>query len=221
MEQFSANNEFNLERLLLTRSFNDLSEDEKGFILSQMTADEYDACREVVTGSRKTFADEFAVNRPDPVILGRLQQAMHRKETNRYRFYEIIRSIFTFRIPLYQPALAFTALLFILLILRGKDFETVRYIARTDTVYLEKQSPAPVADPKYSVKEKEAGAIPEKTFRQDRKEREKGTVQSQRQPSRDQYVRSSYEKIHLLAQSRKGSSARDDSSLMRLLVTAN
>ncbi len=221
MEENSSNPEQNLELLLLTRSFAELSDEEKGFVLSQMTSDEYETCREAVAGSRQVFANEFSSNRPDPLILDRLLKAFPPDQKSRSYLSVIIRSIFTFRIPLYQPALAVAALLTGLFFLPGRNYETVRYIARTDTVYLERSVTVPNAGSTKSYQDKTTRPVIALKVSNSGKGRKKNPGSMQATPSHDQYVRGSYEKIRLLALNKGGSSARDDSSLMRLLVAAN
>lgn len=100
--------EFDLSFLLETKSFQQLTQAEKDFVLKAMTEEEYSIQREFIQNSLEVFAEDQKRISPNPAILQSLQGAI-RKEAEP----SIFEAIFMFRIPAYQVAIAIVCFLFI------------------------------------------------------------------------------------------------------------
>ena len=209
MEDLFFNKFPGLEKLLETRSFSELTGSEKEEVLSYMSQEMYDAYHEVILESKSQFSHEQKSFLPDPAIRMRLMERMESRRSPGNGPADLLQKFFTFRIPLYQPAFALAFLAMLFFILPDRSHETVRYLARTDTIYLEKALPAVHPQQNQSVHTVNTPfAVNRKT----------------KQPTHshhDHYVENAYQKIQLSSLFKRGRSASDDSALMKFLVAAN
>jgi hypothetical protein len=210
-----------LERLLETKSFSELSDWEKEAVTQHITQEEYDSYHELILESKGQFAHEHMTVTPNPEIHRRLLEKMNNRKPHRISVSQMFHKLITFRIPVYQPAFVVVVLAIILFFMNNRSHETIRYIARNDTIYLEKPSPAPLSqiNPKLKV----ATMPPATTVKKDSAKpsqsemKDKGIIHTHN----DQYVANAYQKIHLANLSKSGHTALDDSALMKLLIAAN
>jgi|GEM_PF-1947238 len=211
-----------LEKLLESRSFEELTSNEKNKVLGFMTGEEYEHYRATVLKSKDLFAAEQKGLKADPVIRKELFKRMEmQRSTNDGTSITFLQSLFTFRIPAYKAGVAIAALVLLFFFLRNEKPEAIRYLTKIDTIYLKQEiaqteAPAPKADQivkTKNVKENKTGDVI-------RKEHESKTV-NHPVIRQDQYIENAYEKIRMVNLLKSGSRASDDSSLMKLLVTAN
>jgi len=213
-----------LERLLETKPFSALTTREKEEVLRHMRQQEYDAYHETIVAGRNRFSRELETLTPDPAMLDRLLEKMEKKSTGRKDFLSVLQKLMTSRVPVYQPAFVIaviailTALFFTL---NSRNHEIVRYLARTDTVYLEKQAPVLPSQLNQTVQQVEATAAADK--KTPSKERFPPATENEvrKQAPPDQYLENAYQKIRFLALTQRRHTASDDSALIRFLVAAN
>ena len=222
MEENLFNKIPGLENILESRSFEELTASEKNKVLGFMTGEEYENLRETMLKSKAMFAAEQKSLTADPAIrkklLARMEQKGSAVEGARI---PVLQSLFAFRIPAYQAVFAIAALVLLFFFLRNEKPEAIRYLTKTDTIYL-KQEIAQTEVPSQktgqtmktkSVKENKTGGVI-------RKEHESKTKNQPVIPQ-NQYVENAYQKIKMVNLLKAGSRASDDSVLMRFLVTAN
>jgi len=210
-----------LQKLLETKSFSELTGNEKEEVIRNMRQDEYDACHEVIRESKILFAREQKTLAPNPEILRNLLTKMGSSRSKQNQFLLMLQKLFTFRIPAYQPAFILAVFAVLFFILDNRNHETIRYLPRTDTVYLEKQAPASRSPANQSVNlvTPPAKRI-EKTTSYKHSHSTLRTDTTAQSPN-DQYVKNAYQKIQLAALLKRGHTASDDSALMKFLVAAN
>jgi hypothetical protein len=197
-----------LEKLLETRSFSELTGSEKEEVLRYMSQQMYDAYHEVILESKSHFSHEQKSFVPDPAIHKRLMERMESRRSPGNGVADLLQKLFTFRIPLYQPAFALAVLAVLFFIIPDRKYETIRYLARTDTIYLEKAIP--------TVHRQENQSVPKVNTLSAGKRKTKKPSHSHH----DHYVENAYQKIQLGSLFKRGSSASDDSASMKFLVAA-
>ncbi len=210
-----------LERLMETRSFGELTLVEREQVLRNVSEEEYESCRAVILAGKLEFGQEKKALVPDPAIRERLLRSMGGSEASQMRVMDHFMRFLGFRIPVYQPVMAAACLAILFIFLYNRKPETVRYLVSTDTVYMEK----PVAA-KHSPVPSGLMAEHHVTFAPGKTGRLKPTpVPSQARKRafipQDQFVENAYQKIELAGQLKAGHTASDDSVLMRFLVAAN
>jgi len=211
-----------LEKLLESRSFEELTSNEKNKVLGFMTGEEYENYRATLLKSKTLLAAEQKRLTADPAVRKKLLMRMEQKESFVKEDHQsVLKNLFTFRIPAYQAGFAIAVLVLLFFFLRNEKPEAIRYLTKIDTIYLKQEiaqteAPAPKADQTIknkSVKENKTGGVI-------RKEHESKTV-NHPVIRQDLYIKNAYEKIRMVNLLKSGSRASDDSSLMKLLVTAN
>ena len=208
-----------LEILLESRSFSDLTESEKERVLEYLTQEEYDTYRNVILESRKQFVHEMGVNKPGPELRTGLLNLMSRKKRRGIALKEILNKVITYRIPVYQPAFTIAILVILFFTLNNKGGETVRYIAQRDTVYLESPAHAmPQPTPSLTT-EGRMMVKAHKVVSKMQPSSGKADINIIQSPS-NQYIENAYQKIRLLTSYKAGHTALEDSALMKLLVAA-
>lgn len=126
-----------LEKLLLAKSFDQLSLSEKAKVQEQLSPQEYAAFRAVLLESKQVFA--ASKKHPAPAIPLRLKQMVRNKKT-KSPFWAWMHWLMNYPIPTWQPALGMLAVLaFFFSPLSNsaksvKDAEPV-YVYKVDTVY--------------------------------------------------------------------------------------
>ena len=210
-----------LEKLLETKSFSELSGREKEAVTQHITQEEYDSYHELILESKGQFAHEQHTNVPNPEIYRSLLEKMNDSKPHGITISEMFHKLITFRIPVYQPAFVVVVLAVVLFLLNNRSHETIRYIARIDTIYLEKPSPAlpiKIAPSLKAVTTSSAsiGKTDSKT-----QVHPEMIAKSLIHTPNDQYVENAYQKIHLATLFKRGHTALDDSALMKLLIVAN
>jgi hypothetical protein len=210
-----------LEKLLETKSFSELSSMEKEAVTKHMKQDEYDVYHEIILKSKNRFAYENKTITPDPTILNRLLEKMENKRSRRTGVFDMFHKLITFRIPVYQPAFAVTIIAVLFFILNNRSHETIRYLARNDTIYLEKQIPALPSKMNPSLK---VVTMPAASMGKTDSEKPIHTELTNEHiinTHNDHYVENAYQKIRLVTLFKHGHSALEDSALIRLLIAAN
>jgi hypothetical protein len=210
-----------LDKLLENKSFSELSGSEKKEVLRYMNPEEYEASREFILESKKQFLHERNTLTPDPSIRTRLLERMESNSRTKTGFTEMLRSLLTFRIPVYQPAFTIAILVVLLFILTGRNHETVRYLARTDTVYVEKPTVAVTTAQNEPFHEKKVAVSPVKKKTTEKKLESLISSGKKANLIHKLYAENAYQKIQLTTSFKGGRSASDDSALMKLLVAAN
>jgi|APCry1669189204_1035204.scaffolds.fasta_scaffold04094_3 hypothetical protein len=210
-----------LQKLLETKSFSELTAKEKDEVLIAIGQDEYDACHAVITESKVHFAKEQKELVPDPAILRNLLKKMESRRSRQNPVLLMLQKLFTFRMPVYQPAFVLAFFAVLLFVQGNRKHETIRYLAMTDTVYFEKQIPAAIPPGNQSIHPPDAPAVNTvKTTSYKHSHSAAGTDTTGHSPN-DQYIKNAYQKIQLAALLKRGHPAFDDSALMKFLVVAN
>jgi len=220
MEDTIFDNMPGLQKLLETKSFSELTNKEKEEVLRNLSQDEYNACHQVIIESKIQFTIEQKKLAPDPEILRRLLNKMGSRRSTQNNVLLMLRNLFTFRVPAYQPALVFAVFAVLLFVQGNRKHEIIRYLAMTDTVYLEKQIPAAIPPGNQSIHPLTAPAVNTvKTTSYKHSHSAAGTDTTAHSPN-DQYIKNAYQKIQLAAILKRGHPAFDDSALMKFLVAA-
>jgi hypothetical protein len=129
-------------------------------------------------------------------------------------------NVITFKIPVYQPGFAIAVLIFLFAFLHDKTPETIRYLSRVDTVYLEKESASINSLPETNLSQKTnttKGNSINHIVKNNGSLKSPVNTESQ-QSTNNQNV---YQKIRLVKKLPAGSSALNDSALLKFLVSAN
>jgi hypothetical protein len=210
-----------LQKLLETKSFSELTGKEKEEVLRNMRQDEYDACHEVIIKSKIHFANEQKEMVPHPEILRNLLKKMESRRSKQNHVLMMLQNLFTFRMPVYQPALVFAVFAVLFFVLNNRNHETIRYLAMTDTVYIEKKTLEILPPENQPIHFVTAPAVYSlKTTSNKHSHSALGTDTRAHSPN-DQYVKNAYQKIQLAALLKRGHPASDDSALLKFLVAAN
>ncbi|MBO9699754.1 MAG: hypothetical protein J7604_06050 [Sporocytophaga sp.] len=128
---------------LIQKDFKELSLEEKSLVLQHITEEEFNALRKSSKDlTRKFDQDRLHIN-PDKEIKGILMEKFREKKQRKYLLFSLA-SILNYRIPAYQPALAFLALLLLYFFINHKSQD--KLIA---------QSPAPIPQEIQEVKQTE------------------------------------------------------------------
>jgi len=219
MEDSLFNQMPGLQKLLETRSFPELTGSEQEEVLKVMNQDAYDAYHEVIMQSKIQFGLEQKTLAPDPSTGIKLLSKMEGRKSRRTVLW-MLQELFTIRIPAYQPAFVLAVLVVLFFVLKNTNHETIRYSARTDTVYLDKKTPTDMQTANQPPSEK---AHPAGTgIKASNKSAHSATKNEHAVHfQNDQYVMNVYKKIQLTSRSKCGQSAADDSALMKFLVVAN
>jgi hypothetical protein len=212
-----------LEKLLETKEFTALSEQEKMQVLQMMTADEYRDYHLLIMKSKRTFSVEEKFLLPNPSIREDLLARINpeRQKSRKQKNAGVFSRLYSFRIPAYQPAFAVAVLVVLFFLFRNERPETIRYLTKIDTIYLEKEvtQNKNLSEPMENIQpEHRAHGIKHASNHQQKTISHRNVTLK---PGQNQYIQNAYQKIRLTESNRTGSNAKDDSALMKLLVTAN
>jgi len=210
-----------LQKLLEDKSFSELSGREKEAVTQYMTQDEYDAYHVTILKSKNRFAYEHKTITPNPAIHTRLLEKMGNRRSLRMSFLEMLHKLLTFRIPVYQPAFTVVVIAVLFFIQNNKSHETIKYLARNDTIYLEKQIPALASQMTTSSKVVTMPRVIMRKTSPDKPIDTDVTNDSRMATHNYEYVENAYQKIQLITLFKHGHSAMEDSALIRLLIAAN
>ena len=136
-------------------------------------------------------------------------------------FLEMLHKLLTFRIPVYQPAFTVVVIAVLFFIQNNKSHETIKYLARNDTIYLEKQIPALASQMTTSSKVVTMPRVIMRKTSPDKPIDTDVTNDSRMATHNYEYVENAYQKIQLITLFKHGHSAMEDSALIRLLIAAN
>ncbi len=126
-----------IEALLFTRDFEELSPYEVRSVLGYMTEEEYSIKRLLIRMSKGRLQDRAVEIAPEPSTKYRLENALRRRHMKRAPF----RRYFDFlgyQVPVYRFALTFLILATVYFSVDSGSDPRVEYITERDTVYLEK-----------------------------------------------------------------------------------
>jgi hypothetical protein len=210
-----------LEELLETKTFSELSGREQEAVTQYMKQEEYNAYHEIILKSKNRFAYENKTITPDPAIHERLLAKMENKRPHQPSVFDILHKLLTTRVPVYQPAFAIAAIVVLFIILNNKSHETIRYLARNDTIYLGKHIPALPLQKQTSLKIVTVTSTNTKKTDSKKPFHAEMTDERINHTHNDQYVENAYQKIQLVSLFKRGRTALDDSALIRLLIAAN
>jgi len=211
-----------LDRLLETRSFDDLTSREKEEILRYMKREDYDSYRETIIRSKMLFAAEEKILRADPAIRAKLLTRMKQRErVTEHGLSSFLRAMLTYRIPAYPPAFAIAVLAIFFFLLYNEKPGTIQYLTKTDTIYMEKKTTRNESTGTMQGTTMKAGKSNGQPGQTTIREKPATARPGRHIPSRDQFVTNAYQKIEFAKMSKRGSNASDDSALMKFLVTAN
>jgi hypothetical protein len=211
-----------LENLLESSSFDALTSREKEEVLRYMTPEDYDKYRQTLLQSKALFAAEQKTVKAEPAIKERLLERMKQKRTSsKVNILSSLIGLVTFRIPVYQPGFAVIVLAVLFILLHNEKPETIRYLTRIDTVYMEKESARNDSAEKRQDSVQKRNSVNEK--KDESRITRKTEVKTSRpsEPPQNQYVQNAYQKMRMVNRIKSGTSAKDDSALMKFLVTSN
>jgi hypothetical protein len=211
-----------LEKLLETKEFEDLTSREKEEILSFMSRKDYQNYRKTILKSRALFSAEQKNIKADPSIREKLlEKITQKKSLGHHAVFSVFQRILTFRIPAYQPGFAVVILAVLFILLHNEKTESIRYLTKTDTIYLEKE----IAQTENT--QKNPDSTLKNSKRNDAKETGRPEVRTvsgeegRAEQTKSQYVQNAYQKIRMVNRIKNGSNASDDSALLKFLVTSN
>lgn len=124
------------EQLLLDKSFEELTASERASLAERLTAEEYGQMRQTLLSAKSLFKQELSESAP--VVSSRLRQALANKRADQ-RANHWWMSLLSYRVPAWQVAMSFAAMLIYFVFPWAKPEPTVVYepavIYKTDTVY--------------------------------------------------------------------------------------
>jgi hypothetical protein len=98
-----------LEMLLMSKTFEQLTIEEKGYALNFLSEEEYNECAFILSGSKAALLSDHNNLQPSPKILAAIEQAFKDKATVKKPSYAVI-----FTKPLYQSLMAAALLIIII-----------------------------------------------------------------------------------------------------------
>ncbi len=146
--------------LLSSKDFEILSIEEKEFIFSALSEQEYKDLRLFHLSSLETVRKETTA--PSPSVKKQLDRAFEKKYTPSFSFGEFVNSILRFNIPAYQAALGCIAIVLAFSWFRWSSHElstSSGLIAIADTVIIEKETPGRI-DTVYIVQKEKNETVP-------------------------------------------------------------
>ncbi|MFI5204164.1 MAG: hypothetical protein ACHQF2_06685 [Flavobacteriales bacterium] len=138
---------YRIQQLIESKSFDELSNEEKTIVLSEITEDEYTNRKSVVYNTRLFLSTEVNRMQPADKIKQRAMAMLMERKNNEKK--SLLSMIFQYKIPAFIPAAA-AVLLLIMLPFAFNSEKKTEYIAsvtdtiqktvyKTDTVILEKE----------------------------------------------------------------------------------
>lgn len=118
---------YKIQTLIETCDFEWLAADEKNFLLQQITREEYEERRKLITSTRAVFEQQATTIKPDPAI--KLLIAARMAAQKKAQRAGILRQLTGYAIPAYIPAMAIMLLLIILPLLYSHS--KARWVAQT------------------------------------------------------------------------------------------
>lgn len=137
-----------LLNLLEKKEFSKLTPAERELVLAYMTEEEYTRQHQLITETQIALKSDQNLLTPDPEILAGLQRKTRKRKAG----------VFTFQVPVYQPLLAFAAILILALFFwpnpetQVLEKERIVYETKTDTVFIDKIVEVPVIE-RYAVRD--------------------------------------------------------------------
>lgn len=211
-----------LENLLENRSFEELTNSEKEIILHHMKREEYDDYHMTIVRSKALFVSEQDDIRADPATRKLLLTRVGNQKTSQKKSISyLLKSFFNFRIPAYQPGVAITVLAILFILLHNEKAETIRYLTKTDTIYLNKEIARNEEADNLKDTVRKNNSPKDKAAQTPQKEKSENAAFSYSDPPADQYIQNAYQKISMVNLRKAGRNATEDTALMKFLVSAN
>lgn len=207
--------------LLETKDFHNLTAPERALILRYWNEQEYNLYRQSVRSGKAVFDSEKKRISAKPDIKEKLLNQMQSGKTSeKPALVAMLLNMVSFRIPAYQPGFAIAILIFLFIFFRDKTPpETIRYLNRIDTVYLEKEvetlNPFPATVPVRSE------VTVNKSGNSKRGVKLSDTPVVQVESSQIAERQNVYYKIGMVQKMSSGTTASHDSALLKFLVSAN
>lgn len=140
---------YDIQLLIETKSFEELTLEEKNVVLKDITKDEYIIRRKVIENIQLFLKEGVADMKPKKELKTAVAAIMQAKKAA--QFTNICYKIFTYKIPVYVPAMAVLLLLFALplfynnaenkIIIADVKETASQIIYKTDTITIEKEVP--------------------------------------------------------------------------------
>jgi hypothetical protein len=170
-----------LQDLLSAKNFNALSADEKDFVLKYISEEQYNSYKNIQLQSAKQFGLEEAQIQAPKYLFSNIKTVVkerNAKEENNIGILENLRNIFSYRLPMYQPALAMLLLIALFFFWRKEDNakpvtaeKQIVYVPVTDTFYIERDKDS-AFEVKFASSRKGDKAASERSTKKDRKYKE-------------------------------------------------
>ncbi len=125
------------EKLLKTKDYNLLSNQEKSIVNRFSSEEEYSKMRNIILLNAEMLDTESKTVNPNPEILGNLLNTLKSKQASN-NVYTLTKSILSYKIPVYQFAIYLIVLVFVFLFVFKKEriinVEKPVYVYKTDTI---------------------------------------------------------------------------------------
>lgn len=124
---------YRIQQLIESKSFNALSNEEKTLVLSELTEEEYNVRKSMIDHTRLFLTSEVNNMQPDDHIKNRAIALLKERKANEKK--PLLYMIIQYKIPAFIPAAAAVVLLFMLPFAFNSESKIEYIVSATDTIH--------------------------------------------------------------------------------------
>jgi hypothetical protein len=217
----------NLDILMEEKDFNKLTTSEQNIILEYITIEEYESYRATILESKILFSEESSGMVIDPILKENLLKRFElRQESGKFNISKIIINLINYHLPVYKFGLAASIAILFLFFFRPVFFGNTNFIARTDTIFVDKiiKQYVAVQDSQATHEILQKSIISKKNILENSVNQpnisETENISSMREVRQDEnLIQTAINNIDLSKKMKRGHPITEDSILLKYLVT--